>query len=151
MPYETVHDVLEFAAEFHARLSRYYVQLASIAEAKRVRLLLDYLQRQQQDMADGFVEYEKDAAAKLMQTYLQYTPEESLQSQFPSPPLPADMSIDDVVQVAENCADVLIRLYDAVANQSVPLQMRELFLQLKQREEAEKAQIIRSALNLKEL
>lgn len=143
--YTKVRDVLEKAREFHQQLTEFYDRLSDRAERDRVEMLLDYMSRHEEGFEEAFDDYTDEGAEKLLETWMQYGPEEDTLD-VPDPgELDADMDVDDVVATALDLDDALVRFYEEVAERAKSSDVRDLFRKLREQQESEKAKLKRAA------
>jgi len=147
MRFEKVRDVLEHAREFHHQVSACYQRLAQQAANKRVKLMLEYMSQHEKGLADGLAKFTADSTASLLDTWFQFTHDEStlnaLQHQAEVSP---DMTLDDAVNLAMQFDNCLMNLYLEMARATDSTEINELFVSLLELEKAEKLKVARNAL-----
>ena len=71
MPYGQAKEILEYAREFHNKVSEFYQQLADKAQSARIKLLLDYLVRHEKHLERSLKDFEDAVSSKALDTWFQ--------------------------------------------------------------------------------
>ena len=148
MPYQTVGDMLKRSEDFHGQLSDFYTRLGASAEEPRVKLLLEHMGRHEKRLGQWLVEYEQAAPGALLDTWCQFTPERATCKCFEGIDLQPDMSMDDVVAVAQRLDGCLLALYRELAEAAATEEARDLFESLLEMEQREDVEYAREALEI---
>lgn len=151
MRFKTIKDIIDFSRHLHAALSRQYAELEQLATSERAQLMLDYLNRHEQHLAEALKDYEVGAAKGIMDTWLQYTPELDAHQVLERV---RDMDINNVeVVVATALAtdEYLREIYEEVAQRADLDDLRELARSLQQIESNEQHRLARDALRFSDL
>lgn len=149
--FEQTRDVLDHARSFHHQVAELYHSLENTAEQKRVKMLLDYLQRHERHLEQSLSDYEGEASKQILDTWFQYTLEGDPADLLSEVKVKKDMTVDDVVRLALRLDDYLIDLYRSmVAHSDIP-EVKEVFANLLELEQQEEHQIARNALRLDEI
>jgi rubrerythrin len=144
--YGQVRDVLNTVVEFHRRLREFYSQLAEQTNQERVRILLDYMSRHERGFEQALAEYDQERTQKLLDMWMQYTPEERV-LELPKPEkLRHDMTVDEVVNAALRLDDELVRFYSQAARLAQTEEIRDLFTRLVEQQEDEEQKLKLNAL-----
>lgn len=151
MRFKTVVDVLDVVKDFHEALARQFGELAQLTTSERAQLMLDYLNRHQHHLAEVMEQYEGDAAASLLNTWLQYTPDvypDTLVANVRNVDL---KDVNSVVVVALEADDYLVSLYREVADHTDSDAVKELFNNLIRLVDNERHSVSRAAFRLSDI
>ena len=151
MAYKTTKDILDQARAFHEQLSAYYRKLSVKAQRQRVRMLLDYMSRHEKHLEECLLEFEQDASRKILETWFKYTPQMDIPSCFEDIELSRDMCIDDVIKLALRLDDCLVELYKGMVKEAESRDVKKVFTNLLEMEKHEKMNLVRDAIELKEI
>lgn len=151
MRFQQVRDLLDHARLFHRDLSKFYKSLASNEESERVKLLLDYLGRHEKHLEESLSAYEDDAPTQVLNSWFQFTLDESTLKTPESIQIKPHMTIADVIRMSLSLDDRLIKVYKNIAKTAEVPEVREVFENLLQMEEKEKHTLARAALNSMDL
>ena len=139
--YVKVRDIIDTVRRFHRQLKVYYARLAKQVDKKRVQILLDYLSRKEQQFQNGLATYDEEGAGRLLDTWLQYGPDEK-QLDVPSfGDFRPDMTVDDVEKTAMEFGKALTEFCMSASRLAKTDDVRRLFRSLAQQEQEEKANI----------
>ncbi len=150
MAFERVRDILNHAKDFHRRLGEFYAQCGAGADREKVRILLNYMSRHEANLAECLAMYEREAAARILDTWFKYPPEMPTCRCFECIRLEPDMGVDEIVEAALKVDACLLDLYRRTAEQSVSREVRDLFNELVEREKKEETECLRNALTFDE-
>lgn len=143
-----VRDFLDHGRKIHADLHALYAHLAETPQQEPIRLLLDYLSRHEQHLADNLARFEHDARRSILDAWLEHAPRLQIDALIENAPTHADMQLDEVVRMAAAFDDALVALYREVAESAKDARVRAVFEDLVQLEDSEKVQMLRSAAGL---
>lgn len=151
MRFSTIQDVLDFARKLHAALSAQFAELEQLASSERARLMLAYLHRHEEHLAQTMASYEVDVARGIADLWLQRVPE--LQSDdLVDKVRSVDLNdVDSIVAVALDVDEYLIKLYRCMADEVDSDAGKEVFKSLIQLEDNERHRISRSAFRLADI
>lgn len=135
MSYEQVRDVLATVRTFHRELGAACGRLSQESDDERLQLLMDIVRQHERRFADVLDRYEEDAAEGVMNTWLQYTPTEQIQSALQSARLAHADSVAEIAQVVWEFERALIDLYRQLAESTAAKRVQELFDALLELEE----------------
>lgn len=151
MRFQTARDLLDQAAGLHEGLARYYQRLSGEAQKERVKLLLDYLARHEQNMSEVLARYSRETADKVRNAWFS----QELDGEFvkcipPARPV-AELDNDGIIDLAIQLDDCIIDLYQLIAMSSELPEAREAFANLVSLERQEKLRMVRQAMRLDDL
>ena len=151
MRFQTVADVLDVVKELHASLARQFEELEQLTTSERAQLMLDYLNRHEQNLARATQQYTNDANPGLLHTWLQYAPEthpEGLVEKVRNVDL---NDVDSIVAVALEVDDYLIGLYNQVVDHADTDEVKEVFNSFIKLEDNDRHTIARAAFRLSDM
>lgn len=143
--FEQVKDVLDYGIGVHARLHDVYEKLQRQSEQTRVKMVLDYLSRHEQNREEAMQRFEDGARKNILNMWLQYAPSSKIEQLLTQYDARSDMSVDDVIKLAMSFDDALIALYRETARESDDPRVRDVFQNLAEMENREKQRFIRDA------
>ena len=151
MRFGTIQDVVDFAGKLHAALSDQYAELEQLSSSERARLMLDYLNRHEQNLAQAMDKYEGDMTQGIAALWLQDVPE--LQSdELVEKVRGVDLgNVDNIIAVALDVDDYLIKLYQRMADEVDSDAGREVFKSLIKLEDNERHRLSRAAFRLADI
>jgi hypothetical protein len=136
--------------DFHEQLAEFYGRLSESSDKERVRMLLEYMSRHEKNFKHAMVEYDEEAANRLLNTWIQYAPDLGVLSVPEAEKLENHMTVDDVVDIAMELDDRLVQFYSEATRLVDSTELKDLFGKLKQQEEADKAEIKKNASYIKD-
>ena len=151
MRFRTVADVLNVVKKFHAALARQFAELEQLTTSERAQLMLDYLNRHEQNLVKATEQFVKDADAGVLDTWLQFAPEthpENLLEKVRNVDL---NDVNSIVLVALEVDDHLCNLYDDVLEHANTDEVKEVFKSLVRLEDSERHMISRAAFRLSDI
>lgn len=148
---QTAGDVIEQTKAFHQMLSEFYENLSGQVEQERVKLLLEYMSRHQENIASVMKEYAADVAEKILNTWLMFSAKECDLSPFTEARIDMNMSPQEVIDIAIRIDDCIIETYKAMLNKEVPDDISCVFEDLLKLEEREKVKMAKAALKIETL
>jgi len=151
MRFGTIQDVVDFARKLHAALSDQYAELEQLSSSERARLMLDYLNRHEQNLAQAMDKYEGDMSKGIAALWLQDVPE--LQSDdLVDKVRGVDLGdVDNIIAVALDVDEYLIKLYQRMADEVDSDEGREVFKSLIKLEDNERHRLSRAAFRLADI
>jgi rubrerythrin len=148
MPSKQIRDILDYVRKFHCCLHDFYEACGEETEDERVKALLDYMGRHEGNFNKALARYEETAAQGVLDTWLQFAPDETLNQAFKKVELTPGMSPDEVIQVALDLDKTLLTLYEELAQSTSAPHVKELFMNLLQMEEGKDHQYARSLFDV---
>lgn len=147
--YGQVRDILNVAVEFHRRLKDFYRRLGEQTDRDRIQILLDHMSRHEEDFEQAMAKYNQERSKELLDTWMQYTPDQrSLDVPEPET-LRADMTVDEVVATALDLDEKLVRFYSEAAHLAKTPEVKHLFEELTQQQQDAQAKLKVNASDLK--
>ena len=151
MRFGTIQDVVDFAGKLHAALSEQYAELEQLSSSERAQLMLDYLNRHEQNLAQAMDKYDADMTQGIAALWLQDVPElqpEELVEKVRGVDLG---NVDNIIAVALDVDEYLIKLYQRMVNEVDSDGGREVFKCLIKLEDNERHRLSRAAFRLADM
>jgi rubrerythrin len=148
MPSKRVEEILDRVRAFHRQLGEHYAHLAEDAQDERVKFLLEYMGRHEANFNQALSKYEQGAARSLLQTWVQFGGEEVSDKVFHAPPIRADMTIEEMIEAALTLDRGLVEMYRELAEETSIEEVRNLFNDLTEMEEAKARRYSKTLLDL---
>lgn len=151
MRFGTIQDVVDFAGKLHAALSEQYAELEQLSSSERAQLMLDYLNRHEQNLAQAMDKYDADMTQGIAALWLQDVPElqpEELVEKVRGVDLG---NVDNIIAVALDVDEYLIKLYQRMADEVDSDAGREVFKSLIKLEDNERHRLSRAAFRLADI
>ena len=133
----TIAEVIEQVNIFERMLAEFYAKLAHQSTREGVRLLSDYMSRHRQRTLTALLELPIDEAEEIRRvchTPLHYEPQGLGKCCFEGIELGPNASAAEVLDVAIEFDECLIRFYKQVSQQPVHQHVKELFESLARKE-----------------
>lgn len=146
--FKQAHEVLKDAQTFHLDMAGIYRQLQENADDSRTRLLLEHLYEHELRMANNLKNYGAIAQHKAMNTWLQYTSEESAKDLVKSLYLSDKPDIDEINKLGQEVDRYFSELYETVYDSIESKEVREVFENLKQIQDKERITLSKSTNSL---
>ena len=149
--FQQTRDVLENSIDFHMRTSSLYAELSEKTIDPRAKLLLNYMSIHEKELMDNQKQFNKNASKKVMDTWLQFTPEQSNQSFFNDLSLSESFSIRDVTGLGFEIDNYLETLYLALEGEADCEDVIDLFHTIRNIELQEKKELSKAANGIYDL
>lgn len=146
MAFRTTRELLNEIRDFHRKLGHFYREAATKVEREKVKALLEYMGRHEENLNRYLESYEKDAAKRVLDTWFQFTPEIVKRGCFDEVAIDPDMSVDDVIRNSLWLDECLTKFFKQVADLSVSSDVKDLFSNLAAMEETEERHAARAAV-----
>lgn len=141
--FKQARDVLDYAKDFHHQLSQYYRNLNDKTDQIRVKMLLDYLAIHEDKLEANIKRIEENISGKVLGTWFKYTLCEDLRKELTSMLYRIDdMSVEEIIRMAIQLDDCLIRIYKKIAQNTDIPEIREIFNNLSELEDHEKRRFV---------
>lgn len=136
--FKQAYQVLKDAEKFHREMADLYEELLDKADNNRTRLLLKHMLEHEQRMAQNLANYSGVAQHKVMQTWLQYTHEESARDFIRSLNLSDPPTIKEINTMGREVDRYFSDLYEAVYGAIESQEVKKVFEDLKQIQDKER-------------
>lgn len=141
MSYQRVCDILSRVHTFHEELRAYYEGLAADSRDERFELLLQEMKGQENNFARCLERYTPEATQGILETWLQFVPDDSVRAALAENDLEPDMSPNEVVRRALEVNRELKELHRQLADQTSAPRVQELFRDLLVLEDGKDARV----------
>lgn len=148
--FNTTRQILTQIKTFHSDLGTFYTDAAEQVETGRVGALLRFMGDHERYMRECLDRYEQRASRKVLDSWFQFSPVFKASRQIHKVEVDPEMSVGDVVNVALDFDDRLMKFVHNLADQSKTGDVRQLFENLAEIEEQEKHKASRAALEILE-
>lgn len=146
--FEQVKDVLEYGRQLHAEMKALAERIEDEEHNARLRLLLDYLRRHEDELAASLGKFEQETQKHILELWLPYPPDPRLEEKLRAIKIHPDLSIEEIVRMVMEFEDALIELYRESLNEIDDPHVQEILQNLVQLEDTEKR---RFAMNVARL
>ncbi|MFS1523057.1 hypothetical protein ACL7TT_02910 [Microbulbifer sp. 2304DJ12-6] len=136
--FKQAFEIIKDAEKFHLDMAEFYQDLLNKSEDYRTGLLLRHMLEHEQRMARNLSNYGAVAQQKVMQTWLQYTHEESAQDFIRHLPLSDPPTIREINNMGREVDRYFSGLYEAVYGAIESMEVKEVFEDLKQIQDKER-------------
>lgn len=146
--FEQVKDVLDHGRKVHAELRKFYDSLNEQHQQERVKMVLDYLSRHEQNREEALERFEQDARKGILDTWMQYAPSSNVEEILKNCVISPDMSVDEVVKLGMDFDNALVELYRDAAREAEEEHIKELFQDLVKMETSERQRLARDTMSM---
>ncbi|BBM00277.1 hypothetical protein [Microbulbifer sp. GL-2] len=136
--FKQAFEIIKDAEKFHLDMAELYDELLDKSDDYRTQLLLKHMLEHEQRMARNLANYGEVAQQKVMQTWLQYTHEESAKDFIRHLPLSNPPSIKEINNMGREVDRYFSSLYEAVYGAIESMEVKEIFEDLKQIQDKER-------------
>lgn len=136
--FKQLYEVIKNARSFHLNIAEIYNQLITNTKDNRAKLLLRHMHEHELRMANNLKNYSLINPAKVMQTWIQYTPEESPREVLQGINLTGILDIEEINRLGQQVDQYFLNLYQSIYSSIDVVEVREVFGSLKQIQEKER-------------
>ncbi|WP_417379141.1 hypothetical protein [Gimesia sp.] len=140
MAYHKVQDILELVESFHRQMRQALDRVSQEANSDSVEWLSQQLRQHELHWQAALSAYEKRVAEGVLDTWLQYFPDEEVHRQIDSIVIKREMTLEELTDLSIRFRQALIDLYETLSQASSAPRVHELFQQLQEYEQAVAAQ-----------
>lgn len=130
MAYRKVEDILGLVESFHKRMRQALERVEVESRSESVEWLSKELRVHELHWQAALNGYGKRVAEGVLDTWLQYIPDEDVREQLDSIRVQRDMTLDELNDMNIRFRQALIQLYESLASASSAPRVKELFEQL---------------------
>ena len=149
--FETARDVIDHVETFHQDMGDYYQQLESSISQPRVKMLLQFLVQHEAKLKQGLIDYTEVAPLKVLNTWFQFTSEETAADIIASVDNLDQINIENVSALGMAADDYLQNLFEEVTEVAESRDVKEVFASLQQMEIQEKHNLTRAVNSLHDM
>lgn len=151
MRIQQLRELLQYVIECRYAMSTLYARLDSYAESPRVKLLLEYYQFHEKEVATQLADYIDSAPPKLLDTWYKDIIFEDFIKRCETFNLASDMTCDQVLDLHMSLENSLIELIETTASSSHCENTRNMLLNLAQVERNHLHRLVHSSLRMDDL
>ncbi len=144
MRFKNTRDVLEHIRQFHQEVSNSYRRVSGETDKKRLKLLLDYISEREQQLADAISVFTESTSHKVLDTWFQYTSDDTPIQRLLDSDMSPDMTPDDLMRVTLQISDHFIALHGDIVAAADTDEIRTVFQNLQDEEQKEKEKLARN-------
>jgi hypothetical protein len=135
MPAQQVIEILDAIRDVHRRLAERYGELDQAATDERIQLMLEDMQQREQKFDQNIAAYESEEDPAVLETWLQFVPEEAVHIERISERLATPRTIEELVEETLRLNSTLCDAYLVLAQEAPISELRDLFMDLAKLEE----------------
>jgi hypothetical protein len=151
MMFKKIRDILDYLQEVHTNISAYYHQLADSADKEKVLILINHLQEHNDRFKKIVSRYEKEEDKNQLDTWIQYSPQNMIDTEIEIKELDHKMTIDEVLEKALKLDDWLENYYEYIADNAPSTKLKEEFHNLYQNLHQDRLELVSAFNSLKEM
>jgi len=151
MSYDPIRRIMNRSKKIHEGIRGFYERLSDQTEKQRVQMLLEYLKGHQKELEDTLEDLKSQASQDVLDAWLQYRPEPSVEQMLPDMEFKPEMSVDELLQAALSIDDALITYYRRIAENTEFQEVKEVFASLAEKIENDKSKLALDSAALKQL
>ncbi|GEM_PF-799113 len=147
MNYKQVRDILDGVRDCHRRFRDALADALQHMKAEDADEIVDAMRQREQRWQLTLAEYEKDGADSVLDTWVQFVPDEAIKQQLDAIHITSEITIDEIAEMAMNFHNALIGLYTVLAGEVTAPRVQQLFsslLELEQTVAAEQTWSLRT-------
>ena len=144
MRFKKTRDVLAHVGNFHRAISARCDQLSGETDAKRLKLLLDYVSEREAQLADAVTVFTEKTPDRVLDTWFQYTSDDAPIQRLLDADMRPNMTADDLMRVIMEISDHFGTLYKDVAAAAETDEVRAVFQNLLQEQQKGKEKVARN-------
>jgi hypothetical protein len=147
--YQTTRDILHGFEQLHRQLARHYQRMGDSAAQERLKLLLDYLRRNEKRLQITLHRAGESTDGKVLNTWYRDAPalDQVLATLAPPPPENLDTLVDQVLRLNQH----LVELFEQLAANGPTEAVQALFANLAEQERQSSTQLQRATLSLQDI
>jgi hypothetical protein len=130
MTYRKVGDILDAIRDYHKQFRQKLEDVEGAADFTLTESLAEQLQVHEQQWQIALKEYGDQGEYAVLNTYIQYIPDDALQNFFQSVAVTSQMSTDDVRQLVMRFHSALVDLYGTLKDEVSAPRVKEFFVRL---------------------
>lgn len=146
MASKRIRDILDHVRAFKHHLVEIYEHLSETEHDERLKLLLHYLGRHEEQIEKTLDRYENDVSEGILNTWVRFVDDEALRTIFHDVEIHSGMTPDEVIDAALRFDASLLQVYRDVADSTAATHVQEAFTNLAEMEENKDHQYARSLL-----
>lgn len=149
MTASTTRSLLDHIRQFHQQVADYCNHTARLSQDERIRLLLEYIGRHEQHLAEATAQYAAQGVDKVLNTWFRNPPAPLASARIDT--LGADPGVDDVINWVIRIDNGIIDYYQSLVAEAEIPEVKTVLNNLLTMENREKLKTVRSALRINDL
>lgn len=151
MPAQTTRDILDQARFFHRQMRAFYEGLQDRIDQPKLALVLDYLCRHEDRMAEALRAYEQRAADRVLNAWFQFTPGVSVEGARAAVPDGVCLTLDDLLRISVHLENELIQLFRRAASEASDETVKTVFQRLMEEAVKDRTRLSRDMMDMQDL
>lgn len=127
MSYKQVRDILDVLRSFHRQLRDALEQVRPTSRDRRTQFLLESIRHDEQAMNVAIAMYQRHGGVNILQTWIQYIPDEETRRLLNTTHFTSDMSPEEMLSRKTRIDKSLADLYRQLAGQTSAARVAEFF------------------------
>ncbi|MEZ6132782.1 MAG: hypothetical protein R3C59_29285 [Planctomycetaceae bacterium] len=136
MTYQQIGDILNQIRDYHRRFRQALAEIEDSAGFETTETLAEQLQVHEHHWQIALKEYGDDGEEAILNSYIQYVPDDGIQDALKDIRITPAMSTDDVRQLAIRFHSALIDLYATLKAEANAPRVKEFFTRLHRLEQS---------------
>lgn len=147
MSYQQVRQLIDRVRDFSRRIRSLCKEQQKLAGDERVKWILEKTARRERSLEQALRQYSAMGKDSVLDTWVQYTPEDDLRRALEESDLSADMSVEEIIAAVQRFETALIDFYRQLSRSTSAESVSELFSRLAELEETEQTRYSWDALD----
>lgn len=149
MTASTTRSLLDHIRQFHQQVADYCNRTARLSQDERIRLLLEYIGRHEQHLAEATAQYSAQGVDKVLNTWFRNPPAPLASANIDT--LGANPGVDDVINWVIRIDNSIIEYYQSLVAEAEIPEVKTVLNNLLTMENREKLKTVRSAMRINDL
>jgi hypothetical protein len=138
MMFKQVKDILTQIQNIQNDLNNYYTGISGKTDREKVKILLDSVKETKNKMVNSIEEYKEHGNIDILNTWIQYSPENPVHFDEAEYSITTDMNVEEVVKRIIRHDNWLDTIYEYIAETASSTAVRNVFENMHQNLEHEK-------------
>jgi hypothetical protein len=151
MSFDQVKDILKDLRSFHGHVAAFYQRTSDQSGRERIKMLLDYMIKREQTFEEVLDRFLKTADQNVLDTWIQFTPPQSVTDYLSSLKSQPIHSIETLVNIASEIDQHLLGYYQTLINTAPRADVREALQNLMLTTMQKEREVLFNAQLLKDL
>ncbi len=143
-----IRDVIRIARGFHQRLAVLYQTAGDQTTDERLRMLLYYMSRHEENLEACLTKYEREGAVRVLNAWIRPPQTQDLASALSRVRFGGFMAIEQIIESALGVDEALVAYYRCLSERAETEESRDLFSALHEMERRHEGQLVRDAMEL---
>ncbi|GGZ05570.1 MULTISPECIES: hypothetical protein [Shewanella] len=151
MRIQQLRELLDYIAECRLDMAKMYHRLHNQADSSRAKLVLEYFEKHQKDVAQHLEDYIDAAPSKILDAWYKDFVFEDFKKRCQDVMLPANMSEDDVLELHLELDNALIALLEKTAASSSSAEVKSALEDLVRVEKIHQHRLVHSTIRMEDI